>query len=125
MVAAGLHRAEEHAALPVVKAVELRVAAVVKQHEDFPQDSLPQEDVDPGVQDLVPRGHSYQCQQMETRGLSIGADTENDDMDLGIRIKEKQSNADYLTTITKTTIVKEDMNENLKKNQGKILNIKL
>lgn len=31
--------------------------AFVQQREDFPQDRFPQEDVDPGVQDLVPRGH--------------------------------------------------------------------
>ena len=56
--------------------------AAVDQHEDFPQNSLSQQDVDPGVQDLVPGGHAYHHQETERCRLAFRSDAHYDDMDL-------------------------------------------
>lgn len=62
----------------------------MKQHEDFPQDGLPQKDVDPGVQDLVPCGHPYRCQQTETGRFIFSSGAENDHMDLEYKIMQSE-----------------------------------
>ena len=77
---AGLHGAAEEGALPAGGLVRLWAAA--EQLEDFPQHGLPQQDVHPGVQDLVPRGHTDQDQQSERRGLFFGSGAEDEDVNL-------------------------------------------
>lgn len=62
---ARLHRAVEKTLLPALKMMTFWAAAAVQQYEDLPQDSFPQQDVNPGVQDLVPRGHAYNHQKAD------------------------------------------------------------
>lgn len=64
-----------------MEGVKFWATTAVKQHEDFPENSLPQQDVDPRVQDLVPRSHAY-SQQTKRRRLIRGSGTQNGDMDL-------------------------------------------
>lgn len=79
---AGLHRAVEKTLLPAVKMMKIGSPAAVQQHEKLPQDSFPQQDVNPGVQDLVPGGHTYSHQKINRRRLVFRSGAQHDDVEL-------------------------------------------
>lgn len=79
---AGLHRAVEKTSLPAVKMMKFCPPAAVQQHEKLPQDSFSQQDVNPGVQDLVPRGHTYNHQEAHRRRLVFSSGAQHDDVEL-------------------------------------------
>ena len=61
----------------------LDAPAAVHQQEEPLEDGLPQEDVDPGVQDLVPGGHADCQQQAGKRTLALDLGAQYDDVNLG------------------------------------------
>lgn len=56
----------------------------MEQQEDLLQNRPPQQDVDPRVQDLVPRGDADRGQQTETHRLRSASGAQNDDVDLTV-----------------------------------------
>lgn len=62
--------------------VKFWAPTAVQQHEKLPQDSFPQQDVNPGVQDLVPRGHTYSHQKTHQRRLVFSSGAQHDDVEL-------------------------------------------
>lgn len=56
--------------------------AFIQQSEEFPQDCLPQKDVDPGVQDLVPRGHTDHHQKADRWWIIFISDAQYNNVDL-------------------------------------------
>lgn len=60
----------------------LGTPAFMQQREEFPQDCLPQKDVDPGVQDLVPSGQTNYHQKADRWGPVLGSDAQYDNVDL-------------------------------------------
>lgn len=79
---AGLHGAVEKPSLPAVWVRRLWAPAAVEQHEDFLQNSLPQQDVDPGVEDLVPCGYTHHHQKSDRPGHVFASGAQHDDMEL-------------------------------------------
>lgn len=69
--------------LPAVKMMKLWTPAAVQQYEDLSQDSFPQQNVNPWVQDLVPRGHANRHQKTDRLRLVFSSGAQNDeDVDL-------------------------------------------
>lgn len=85
---AGIQRAAECVALPAVSFPHLWAPAAVDKGEDFPQNSPPQQDVYPGVQNLVPGGHTYHGQQSERGGVVSGFSALNDHVNLAEQWKQ-------------------------------------
>ena len=79
---ARLRPAPQQGALAVVDAVGPGAPEAVQHQVELPEHGLAQEDVHPGVQDLVPGGHAHHHQQAEGRRFRLGLGGQHDDVDL-------------------------------------------
>lgn len=78
--------------------------AAVQQHKDLPQDSFPQQNVNPGVQDLVPRSHTYSHQKSIIFRLVLSSGAQHDDVELVQSSKTEKHVHHYIAVFLKASL---------------------